>query len=125
MGKGIAVKFRDYVPGLYSYYRSIYKDIPPKFASIHRLEIFRVDAERNVLLFPTKADWRNPSIPEVIEANLHQLADRFEELGITSLGLPAIGCGHNTGQLDWHRVVRPMVFRHLEPLPIPVKLLVN
>lgn len=125
MGKGIALTFKKHVPGLYAYYRNIYCDEPPNYPSIHRLEMFHVDQERSVLLLPTKNHWQFPSKRGLIDDNLRQLAERYEELGIRSLGLPAIGCGFETGQLSWERDVRPLVYRHLDPLPIPVKIFVN
>ena len=123
MGKGVALVFRDSVPGLYEFYRDRYRDQPPHYPSIHRLEIFTVDAKRKVLLFPTKDHWRFPSKVGMIRANLQQLAERYEDLGITSLGLPLIGCGVRTGMLDWNRQVRPMVWEFLDPIPLPVKIL--
>lgn len=125
MGKGIAVEFRNRVPGLYRFYQGIYNDIPPNYHKIHRLEVFDVDDKRKVLLFPTKDNWRFPSKLPMIDANLRQLAERYEEFGITSIGLPLIGCGHNTGQLNWGRQVRPLVYQHLDPLPIPVKICIG
>lgn len=123
MGKGIALEFKHRVPGLYEYYREHYRDRPPHYPSIHRLEVFTLAPRRKVLLFPTKDHWRFPSKLGMIQANLEQLACRYEELGIDSLGLPLIGCGHNTGQLSWEQAVGPLVYRYLEPLPIPVKIL--
>jgi O-acetyl-ADP-ribose deacetylase (regulator of RNase III) len=125
MGKGIALKFKNHIPGLYDFYRGIYRDPPPHYPSVNRLEIFEVDTERKVLLLPTKDHWRFPSKLHLIEENLRQLAERYQEFGITSLALPAIGCGHNTGQLSWEQQVRPLVYGHLDPLPIPVKVFVN
>jgi O-acetyl-ADP-ribose deacetylase (regulator of RNase III) len=125
MGKGIAVKFRDHVPGLYDFYREIYCDKPPHYPSVNRLEMFHVDAGRSVLLLPTKDHWRYPSKIRLIDENLKQLAERYKELGITSLGLPAIGCGHDTGQLSWEQQVGPLVRQYLDPLPIPVKVFLN
>lgn len=120
MGKGIALRFKDEVPGLYEFYRARYRDKEPDFPSINRLEVYSVDAHRKVLLFPTKDHFKYPSKVWMIEQNLHQLAQRYQELGITSLGLPLIGCGVNTGQLSWERQVGPMVEAILGPLPIPI-----
>lgn len=125
MGKGIAVEFKNRVPGLYEFYRGIYRDEPPHYPSVNRLEVFTVDARRKVLLLPTKDNWRFPSKLWMIDQNLQQLADRYEQMGITSLGLPLIGCGVNTGQLNWRQQVKPLVYQHLDPLPIPVKVMTS
>lgn len=123
MGKGIALSFKNYVPGLYEFYRGHYRDREPDYASVNKLEVFVVDEQRKVLLFPTKDHFKFPSKLWMIEQNLQQLAQRYVELGITSLGMPLIGCGHNTGQLSWERQVGPLVRQYLDPLPIPVKIL--
>lgn len=125
MGKGIALEFKNRVPGLFKYYQSIYNDVPPNYPSIHRLEVYDVDERRKVLLLPTKDNWRFPSKLPMIDTNLRQLAERYEDFGITSLGLPLIGCGVRTGQLDWERQVRPLVYQYLDPLPIPVKICIG
>lgn len=121
MGKGIALRFKNEVPGLYDYYRSIYKDVPPDYPSKNRLEIFACDFRRKVLLFPTKTTWREPSKLDLIEENLIKLAAEYEQMGIHSLALPLIGCGVQTGQLDW-RDVGELVYKYLDPLPIPVSI---
>ncbi|WJJ54903.1 hypothetical protein [Xanthomonas phage RTH11] len=123
MGKGIALSFKNYVPGLYEYYRERYRDKEPDFPSVNRLEVYTVDEQRKVLLFPTKDHFKYPSKLWMIEQNLRQLAQRYEELGITSIGMPLIGCGVNTGQLNWEKQVRPLVYDYLDPLPLPVKIL--
>lgn len=123
MGKGIALEFKNNVPGLYEYYRGIYRDKEPHYPSVNRLEVFAVDVRRKVLLFPTKDHFKYPSKLWMIEQNLRQLAERYEELGITSLGMPLIGCGYNTGQLSWEHQVGPLVEAILGPLPLPVKVL--
>ncbi|QVD49167.1 hypothetical protein LUCX_97 [Xanthomonas phage vB_XciM_LucasX] len=123
MGKGIALEFKRLVPGLYEYYRQHYHDKPPLFPSVNKVLVYNVDAERKVLLLPTKDHWVYPSKVELIDRNLQVLTETYRELGIESLGLPLIGCGHNTGQLSWERQVRPLVYQHLDPLPIPVKIL--
>lgn len=123
MGKGIALTFKQRVPGLYDYYRARYQDQPPHFPSVNRLEVYEVDPRRKVLLFPTKDNWRYPSKLGMIRDNLAQLAATYEDLGITSLGMPLIGCGFQTGRLDWTNMVRPLVYEYLDPLPLSVKIL--
>lgn len=125
MGKGIALRFRDEVPGLYQFYRQIYNDVPPEYPSVNRLEVFALTPRKKVLLFPTKDHWRFPSKLWMIQQNLAQLAECYEELCIDSLGLPLIGCGIKTGQLSWENQVRPLVYQYLDPLPIPVKIMMD
>lgn len=122
MGAGLALEFRNRVPGLYDFYSAHYprphRQPNPR---MHYLQVFKVPDGRQILLFPTKDDWRNPSERSLIEANLIRLAESWEVYGIQSLALPALGCG--LGQLSYDRDVRPMIHDILGPLPLPVEVL--
>ena len=72
-----------------------------------------------VLNFPTKNDWRRPSQIEWVDDGLKILRDHYQELGITSLALPPLGCG--LGGLDWADVW-PLIQKHLGDLPIEIEL---
>jgi len=54
-----------------------------------------------------------------IEAGLDWLTRHYEERGITSLAVPALGCGN--GGLEWS-AVQPVLHRHLGRLAILVEL---
>lgn len=56
--------------------------------------------------FPTKGHWRSPSRLVDIESGLVDLARVVQSLGITSLAVPALGCGN--GGLRWEDV-RPRI----------------
>jgi uncharacterized protein YwgA len=72
-----------------------------------------------ILNFPTKDHWRSVSRLEDIVAGVRYLEGHYREWGITSLGVPPLGCGQ--GQLEW-RIVGPTLYRHLKELDIPVDL---
>lgn len=59
-----------------------------------------------LLFFPTKIHWRDASKLEYIESGLEDLISDIQELEITSVALPALGCG--LGGLDW-RIVKPVM----------------
>lgn len=122
MGKGLALEFREKIPGLYEFYRQRF---PLRYVSArgdrdNRLEVFAFSPDQQVLLFPTKDHWKNPSTTHQIEANLKILAIRYKELGIRELALPALGCGY--GGLNYNRDVKALIHRHMGPLPIPVSV---
>lgn len=71
------------------------------------------------LNFPTKGHWRSPSRLVDIEAGLDWLTRHYEEWGITSLAVPALGCGN--GGLEWC-AVEPVLHRHPGRLAILVEL---
>lgn len=124
MGKGLVLQFKDRVPGLFEYYRTHYGNGEDGWQQrVHQLEIFELTPRKKVLLFPTKGHWRESAILSVIEANLSQVADNYEQMGITSLGLPLLGCGHDTGKLSWVRDVRPIVHDILGPTRLHVEVL--
>ena len=122
MGNGLARAFRDRIPGLNEFYQSKY---PPHASGFehraHELCLFPMSDGRQVLLFPTKVHWRDPSPVELVQANLSQIEERYGELGIDSLAVPALGCGK--GGLRYEQDVRPLFYRFLSPLPITVEVL--
>ncbi|HRE46672.1 MAG TPA: macro domain-containing protein [Aggregatilineales bacterium] len=68
-------------------------------------------------MFPTKRHWREHSDIEGIERGLEWIITHYETEGITSLALPALGCGE--GKLRWEDVGR-LLCRYMAKLPIPV-----
>jgi hypothetical protein len=71
------------------------------------------------LLFPTKDHWRNRASIEGIEGGLRWLVENYKKESISSLAVPALGCGQ--GWLDW-RDVGPLLCRYLSLFEIPVQL---
>ena len=64
----------------------------------------------DVVLFPTKYRWRNPSTLSYIRDGLTDLRSMLEDGAIESIALPHLGCSH--GGLQWD-MVRPMIEKHL------------
>lgn len=116
MGNGLALAFKNRYPGLDAAYKKAcrYGVFKQKGYSL-----FRFSETRNILCFPTKKDWRNPSELIWIDISLEAIVRDFEECGITSLAVPALGCGK--GQLEWEHVL-PLIQHHLDPLPIDVEI---
>lgn len=121
MGKGLAAEFRDRIPGLYAFYQRHY---PARTANPERrandIQLFRISDDRQVLLFPTKVHYRDRRCREQIETNLEKLAKEYQLYKITSLAIPALGCGE--GWLDYEKDIRPLVYRYLSPIPLPVEV---
>ncbi len=67
-----------------------------------------------IIHFPTKKHWRNPSRLEWIQEGLVDLVRVVQELGISSIALPPLGCGN--GGLDWQEV-RLAIERAVAELP--------
>jgi O-acetyl-ADP-ribose deacetylase (regulator of RNase III) len=113
MGKGVAKTFKERYPELFREYRE-YCDRGE--LQIGTLMLWR-GQDKWVLNFPTKTTWRQPSKIDYIEAGLRRFVETYEELGITSISFPPLGCGN--GNLDWGEV-KPLMERYLKRVHIPV-----
>jgi O-acetyl-ADP-ribose deacetylase (regulator of RNase III) len=109
MGKGVALEFKNRYPALFEDYRARCDRGEVRPGELYLWEDDRVQ----VLNFPTKRDWRENSRLEDIEQGLLYLAKHYQDLGIQSLAMPALGCGN--GGLHWEDV-RPLIIQHLGSL---------
>jgi O-acetyl-ADP-ribose deacetylase (regulator of RNase III) len=118
MGAGIALEFKRRFPVMFADYR---RRCRRGEVRLGRPYLWRPEdgAGPSVLNFPTKDHWRDPSHLEPIAAGLAWLRSHYRELGIASLAVPALGCGH--GGLRWEDV-RPTIVRALSGLAIPVSI---
>jgi len=69
---------------------------------------------RYIINFPTKQHWKSNSRLVDISAGLEDLVSVVKEQGISSIAIPALGCGN--GGLDW-RVVRPLIEQACARMP--------
>lgn len=113
MGKGLAKTFKELYPEMFRAYREHCERNELQTGS---LMLWR-GPDKWVLNFPTKTTWRLPSEVEYIESGLQRFVETYEELGITSVSFPPLGCGN--GNLDW-REVKPVMERYLKKVQIPV-----
>lgn len=116
MGAGVAKAFKERVPGLYNWYRDLCQrgEFTPD-----SLWIYPWDSQnKQVLLFPTKIEWRYPSMFPMIEWNLRKLRRLYREMGITSLAIPPLGCGN--GKLLYEEQIRDLMFEYLSDLDVDV-----
>lgn len=115
MGKGVALQFKQAHPANYTAYKRACDN-----GEVHLGRMFIWDSHRNgprryIINFPTKGHWRSRSRLDDIEAGLQDLARQVTELGITSIAVPALGCGN--GGLDWKDVL-PRIKQALDPLAV-------
>lgn len=115
MGRGIARWCRDTYPRCYEFYREACRlgQLKPGVLLPWRPS----PEERELLLFPTKVDWRAPSRLEWIEQGLQSFVRYASDRRLESAAFPALGCGN--GNLSWDSV-RPLMERYLEPLACQV-----
>lgn len=116
MGKGIALAFKRRYPAMFADYVARCKDDRVRLGEPY---LYRGESLPWVLNFPTKGHWRSAAKLEDIVAGLAYLEAHYHVWGITSLAVPALGCG--AGQLAWD-VVGPVLHDALGRLDIPVEL---
>ncbi len=116
MGKGLALEFKKLFPDMYEDYVALCK---AKKVRLGEPYIYYRLLPPWILNFPTKDHWRSVSRLSDIVAGLEYIEKYYQEWGITSLAVPALGC--NNGQLEW-RVVGPTLYNYLSRLDIPVEL---
>ncbi len=113
MGKGIALEFKRAYPKNFKAYQGACsrREVAPG-----RMFIFdngRLFRPHFIINFPTKTHWRFPSRMEFIDAGLTDLIHEIQRREITSIAIPALGCGN--GGLNWAEV-RPRIEHALAPL---------
>jgi O-acetyl-ADP-ribose deacetylase (regulator of RNase III) len=121
MGKGLAKTFAQRFDGLLEFYRSHYpRTEDPDPTLIEKLVVYRpADAYHQVLLFPTKLHWRDPSQPNWVDRNLERVVDQWFELDLQSVAFPAVGCGEGGLSFEW---VRRQFQRRFQTLMLDVEL---
>lgn len=111
MGAGVALAFKQKYPEMFKDYVKQCKKglIRPGAPSVWETgDMFSKKLE--IINFPTKDHWRNPSEYEYIESGLNWLAAYLEKKQNVTVTLPALGCGH--GGLDWEQV-KGLIQRYL------------
>lgn len=109
MGKGVALEFKHRYPALFDDYRKRCKRGEVRPGEPYLWE----DDHVQILNFPTKRDWKENSRLEDIELGLKFIAMSYQDLGIQSLAMPALGCGN--GGLKWEHV-RSLIEQYLGDL---------
>ncbi|MEM7979483.1 macro domain-containing protein, partial [Morganella morganii] len=111
MGAGVALAFKNKYPEMFKEYVRQCKanEISPGKPSVWKKEdMFSKGVE--IINFPTKDHWRNPSEYEYIESGLIWLSDYLRNKEGLTITLPALGCGH--GGLDWNNV-KQLILKYL------------
>lgn len=113
MGKGIALQFKRAYPDMFKEYARASKAGELSIGIMHVWSTHAMTGPRFVINFPTKRHWKAASSLGDVEAGLIDLVRVVEELRITSIAIPPLGCGH--GGLAWH-AVGPRIWEAFEPL---------
>ena len=104
MGAGLAKAFKDRFPHMNEQY-----EVKCRLGLLKpgALDIYVIDSSpKYIINFPTKDDWRNPSLLEYIIYGVTALVYETWRWKMKSVALPALGCG--LGGLDW-KDVKPIL----------------
>lgn len=116
MGKGIALDFKNKYPEMFKEYSQLCAQnrvkpgVPYYYSDL---------LGASVINFPTKDHWRSPSKLSYIKNGLEWFRNNYQQLGITSIAFPPLGCGN--GGLPW-TVVGPLMYKMLSDLPIDIEI---
>jgi len=114
-GKGVALRFKLAHPANFTAYKRACDNKDVRIGHMFVWDSHRAGPRRFIINFPTTDHWRSKSRLEDIEVGLRDLARCVTELRITSIALPALGCGN--GGLDWNDVLL-RIKKTLDPLPV-------
>jgi O-acetyl-ADP-ribose deacetylase (regulator of RNase III) len=106
MGKGIALQFKRAFPANFHAYRAACARGEVQLGRVWTFDTGVVGPRRYILNFPTKKHWRSDSRLQDVASGLDSLVDTVRDLGVTSVAIPALGCGN--GGLAWEDV-RPLI----------------
>lgn len=116
MGKGVALEFKKRYPLMYKEYVRLCEEGKIKPGEPY----YYTDLTgTSIINFPTKEHWRSPSKLSYIRAGLDWIVKNYEELRLTSIAIPALGCG--CGGLKWE-IVGPVVYEKLKDIPLDIEL---
>jgi O-acetyl-ADP-ribose deacetylase (regulator of RNase III) len=101
MGAGLAKQFKAAYRAMFDDYVNACRRGEMLLGSVRAYQTGSV-SPRFIISFPTKTHWSQPSRMGFISAGLLSLRQTIERLGITSIAVPALGCG--LGGLDWSNV---------------------
>lgn len=112
MGAGIALDAKLRWPPVFERYRAACEN--GEVAIGRNLLVTRQSAELDVICFPTKHRWRNPSKLSYIRDGLVDLRRIVDQTAIPSIALPHLGCSH--GGLRWPQV-EPLIVQAFDGAP--------
>ena len=114
MGKGIALQFKQAFPENFRQYEKACRAGEVQPGHIFIVSTGTLFYPRYIINFPTKRHWRGKSKIEDIKSGLQALVAEVQQLGISSIAIPPLGCGN--GGLDWSKV-KPLIESAFAELP--------
>jgi O-acetyl-ADP-ribose deacetylase (regulator of RNase III) len=115
MGKGIALTFKERFPKMFEDYQLQCQQgrIKPGVLTLYS------NGTPWIINFPTKQHWKGKSQLEYIESGLQALVRQYKQWNLTSIAMPALGCGY--GGLNWEDV-RPLMEKYLSDVDMDIEV---
>ncbi len=113
MGRSLAGRFKRRFPEMFREYERMARRGELQMGRVHVWPTGE-EVPRFVVNVPTKRHWRSKVRLADVEQGLADLVRAVTEHGITSVAVPALGCG--SGGLEWSEV-RPLVEAAFAPVP--------
>jgi O-acetyl-ADP-ribose deacetylase (regulator of RNase III) len=114
MGKGIALQFKQAYPENFRQYEKACRAGEMQPGHMFTVATGSLFNPRYIINFPTKRHWKGKSKIEDIKSGLVALVAEVQQLGITSIAIPPLGCGN--GGLNWVEV-KPLIESAFAQLP--------
>lgn len=114
MGKGLALQFKQRYPGNFRVYKLACETQELMIGKMLTTETQTPGTPKYIINFPTKNHWKQNSRVQDIELGLINLVTEIHRLEITSIAIPALGCGN--GGLQWS-TVKPLIVSAFHQLP--------
>lgn len=94
MGKGLALQFKRRFPDNFRQYAEACERGEVELGRMFVVPVVELRTPRYIINFPTKSHWRSRSRLDAIEAGLEDLKRVVNDLGLTSVAVPALGAGN-------------------------------
>jgi hypothetical protein len=107
MGAGIAKVFRDKFPGLAVTLGRFVKQYGNVVCFVSDYDNKLDTGDYNVISFPTKHDWKDKSIIQLIQVSARGLVETADLYDLEKVILTRPGCG--LGGLNWETQVKPAI----------------
>jgi O-acetyl-ADP-ribose deacetylase (regulator of RNase III) len=111
MGRGVALEAARRFPTIDILLARALEKEGNKVHDITPVTLPNVVTSYHILSFPTKHNWKDPSDPTLIAKSCVELKELVTKNDWLRVAMPRVGCG--LGGLDWERVVKPIINKHL------------
>lgn len=114
MGKGIALQFKQAYPENFRQYEKACRVEEVQPGRMFTVATGNILNPKYIINFPTKRHWKGNSKIEDIKSGLVALVAEVQQLNISSIAIPPLGCGN--GGLNWVEV-KPLIESAFAQLP--------